>query len=262
MTHTASHDSISNTPRNDHSKEAARALLEANYTLLNQVIRGVARRYRLSRDEAEEFSSIVLLRMVEDDYGVLRKFQWRSSLGTYLRTVVSRICLDCRTAEWGKWRPSAEAQRMGGAALQMERLMARDGLRFDEACEVLRVSNRSAATQAELDAIRARLPRITRRRRPLSVDAASRIAAPAAPDPFPPPRTVYLALGQALASLPHTDRWMLRLRFQQGWSIVRIARTVRMDQRAAYRRFQHIFRGLRSALSHPCGEAARASIEL
>jgi DNA-directed RNA polymerase specialized sigma24 family protein len=61
------------------------------------------------------------------------------------------------------------------------------------------------------------------------------------------------ALGRALAGLPQADRRLLRLRFQQGWPIVRIARALRMDQRVAYRRFDRIFRGLRASLNEACG---------
>ena len=40
---------------------------------------------------------------------VLRKFEVRSSLRTYLTVVVNRMYIDGRVKQWGKWRPSAIA---------------------------------------------------------------------------------------------------------------------------------------------------------
>src|ERR1700755_1489778 len=51
--------------------------------LIDAVVRGVGRRHRLTADEADELRSLVRLRVLADDYGILRKFQGRSSLKTY-----------------------------------------------------------------------------------------------------------------------------------------------------------------------------------
>jgi len=51
------------------------------------VVRTIARRHRLPADEADELGSSVRLKLVENDYEVLRKFEGRSQLRTYLITV-------------------------------------------------------------------------------------------------------------------------------------------------------------------------------
>ena len=64
------------------------ALLSENYPVVERVLQGVARRHRLRIEEAEELGSIVRLKLVENDYAILRKYQGRSNLATYLTTVI------------------------------------------------------------------------------------------------------------------------------------------------------------------------------
>jgi RNA polymerase sigma factor for flagellar operon FliA len=40
--------------------------------------------------EADDFASHPKLKLIEDDYAILRKFQGRSSLRTYLTVVIER----------------------------------------------------------------------------------------------------------------------------------------------------------------------------
>ena len=63
-------------------------LLLDHLDLINQIVRTVGRRRHLSVAEREDFASFVHLRLVEDDYAILRKFQNRSSLWTYLAAVI------------------------------------------------------------------------------------------------------------------------------------------------------------------------------
>ena len=69
-------------------------LLIDHLDLINQIVRTVGRRRHLSTVELEDFASFVNLRLVDDDYAILRKFQNRSSLWTYLAAVIERLSLD------------------------------------------------------------------------------------------------------------------------------------------------------------------------
>lgn len=110
-----------------------RAWLEANTEQVQVVIARVCRRGHLAGLDVEEFTAATLLKFVERDYAVLRAFAGRSSLSTYLHSVVTRHLLDWRNARWGKWRPSECARRAGPWAVQLERLTSRDGLTLSEA---------------------------------------------------------------------------------------------------------------------------------
>ena len=106
------------------------ALFESELELIERVISFVSARHHLPGVEADDFGSHVKLKLIEDDYGILRKFEGRSSLRTFLTTVITRLFLDYRIAAWGKWRPSAEAKRAGEVAILLERLTRPRQLQF------------------------------------------------------------------------------------------------------------------------------------
>ncbi len=140
----------------------AEALFLEHLPLITRLTKAVARRRHLSPVDTEDFTSIVHLRFIEDDYALLRKFQGRSTLPTFLLVVIHRICLDLQTREWGKWRPSENAKRQGPAAVTLERLLMRDGLTLDEAIAVMTISQSGMPSREVLAAVAASLrPRIS-----------------------------------------------------------------------------------------------------
>jgi len=146
------------------SDESPEELLTSQKKLLDQVIACIVRRHRLNDSDAEEFRSLVYMKLVDNDYAVLRQWKKQANLRTYLTSVVTRQCLDYRTAQWGRWRASAEAQRQGEQALILERLMSRDGFSFGEASEFMRTNLRLAISDEELERLRGLLPDRVRRR--------------------------------------------------------------------------------------------------
>ena len=226
-------------------------LLVANYPLVEEIVRFVARRHRLTPDDANELGSLVRYKLVEDNYHVLRSFQHRSSMRTYLTTVVSRVWLDWQVERRGKWRPSLGAKRLGDTAVRLEQLLFRDRLSFSEACETLRNSG-VGVSETQLDRLRASL---RSRPRPVvcsieEVDPSQCVAmeedTPNDPSSMTP--ALRRALFHAMERLPVTERRLLTLRFVRGWTISRIARHLELDQKAAYRQFARIYRGMRVAI--------------
>src|SRR3954468_11669757 len=102
-------------------------ILVANLDTINELCGATARRYRLLPADAEEFAAVVRLRLIENDYDVLRKFRGESSLRTFLSVVIARYCLDYQVSRFGKWRPSARAKRLGPAAGGVGGLLWGDG---------------------------------------------------------------------------------------------------------------------------------------
>ena len=231
------------------------ALLLANLHVVDGVIRFVCQRQRVSATEAEEFASEVKLRLVDNDYDVLRRFQQRSSLRTYLSVVIQRMFLDYRNRLWGKWRPSAEALRLGPVAVRLERLIVREGYGFDQAYEVLRINEGVTLGQSELADIAARLPSRTR---PTLVGEELLESVPGHDD-LPDAELgsenaranslrIRRALAPAMRELADQDRLILRLRFQDGLAVADIARALNLDQKPLYRRLEALLRRLREAL--------------
>ena len=222
--------------------------------LIDAITAAIARRHHLSAEDAADFASLVRVKLLEDDSAILRKFAGRSSARTFLTTVIHRIFLDDRNSRWGKWRPSAEARRAGPLALLLERLVARDGLTFEEACSTLQITHGVTVSRSDLETIFARLPTRTKRRLVPDDDVVETLSAP---EDTPAPRfqvedqrqrDLERTLRDAIAAAPSEDRLVLRLRFDQGLTVASIARVTGIEQRLLYRRFEHLLAALRSAL--------------
>ena len=84
---------------------------------------------------------------------------------------------------WGRWRPAAAARQVGPAAVLLERLVYRDGLPFDEACEVLRTRHGVQVSREELETCRRALP--IRAARPRDVGLYLDADSDPSPEPSP-----------------------------------------------------------------------------
>jgi hypothetical protein len=84
----------------DGSATSGEALFLANLDLIDRIIGFVCRRHYLNAADAEDFASHARLELMVDEYAVLRKFQGRSSLKTFLSITLQRIFFDYRIAAW------------------------------------------------------------------------------------------------------------------------------------------------------------------
>lgn len=64
--------------------------------VIDEVTAHVCRRHRLSADESADFMKEVRLHFIQREFEALRRFEGRSSLGTYLTVVISRLFLNYR----------------------------------------------------------------------------------------------------------------------------------------------------------------------
>ena len=243
-------------------------LVEDNLPLVDSVVRTIARRHGLAVDEADELASSVKLKLIEHDYEVLRKFEGRCQLRTYLITVVDRHFLDERNARWGKWRPSANARRLGPAAILLDQLLTRDHLPFDDAAHAVTARFGETVARAELEQIAAQLPQRTGRMF-VGEDALAHLPAPApeggdAIDARERQRIgdrVERALGDALRGLSDEDRAILRLRFCENVKIKKIAELMGLPDKPFYRRVDELMDTLKQALAkHGVSERDVAAI--
>jgi RNA polymerase sigma factor (sigma-70 family) len=231
------------------------ALFLSQLDLIERVIGFVCARQHLASADADDFSSFVKLKFVENDYALLAKFEGRSSLRTFLTVVIQRLFLDHRISAWGKWRPSAEARRAGPTAILLEQLMVRDGYPFEEACEMLRTNHRVAADRVELERLAARLPiRVRRRFQPddalANMPSRDRPADDLAADQDrrAAGNRVSEALSTLMARMDQQDRLILALRFDDGRTVAEIAAILRLDQKGLYRRVERLLKELRTGL--------------
>jgi RNA polymerase sigma factor (sigma-70 family) len=224
----------------------------SDFTLLCEVIRSVAHRSGLPPDDAEDFAQTVHLKLLERSYAPLARFNGRSSLRTYLVVVVKRLLLDWRNARYGKWRPSSCARQLGPVAIELDRLMSRDGHTPDEAVAIL--EDRSDGPHASmLRELASRLPRRSPMRTVLTEDLES-LHVGTFEDPVEA-RQVATSKKRALARLRRAyqrlgpeDRRLLRLHFERNLSIAAIAALLGTPPKPLYRRMHKLFRSLRREL--------------
>lgn len=216
---------------------------------VDRILTVIARRNALSASDADELAAWAKGRLMDNDYSILRKFGGRSSLATYLTVVCQNLFLDWRNGRWGRWRPSAVAQRLGPVALQMEELLWRDGHPMREAIEILRARG-VAESDIELRRLAAKLPqRVADREVDIEsvVDSTVLGVDPPAVDDESR-RRLLEALDRLVAKLGAEDRLIIRMRFNDGLSVADIARFLKLEQKPLYRRIEATQRRLRDDL--------------
>jgi RNA polymerase sigma factor (sigma-70 family) len=235
------------------SRDGLERLFLAELPMIEGVIASLARKKRLSAIETEEFASEVHLRIISNDYAILRKFRAHSTLRTFLTVVIQRMFLDYRDAQWGKWRPSARSRREGDLGVLFERLTIRDGMAFEEACTQLEMTRPGALDRDALERIYAGF---RQRGRPRLVN--DELGGEAIPSDESADDGVVRAeerralmqaidaLGAALNDTPAADYLILKLHFGDGLSLSAIARRLKLDQKWLYRRLARLLHQLRA----------------
>jgi RNA polymerase sigma factor for flagellar operon FliA len=222
--------------------------------LIDEIAKHAAQRRHFSREECEDFVSTVRFKLLEDEYRIIRQFQGKCTFRTYLTTVISRQMLDYQNHHWGKWRPTAEAERLGHAAVRLDVLLNREGMTLDAACQILRTNEGIELSQKELVELAARLPPHNPPRR---MQGEEELADRAAEGEAPDERVLGLEvakrkqwileiLRQVLALLSDEDRLIVQMRSE--FPVVQIAKILKLEQKPLYRRIDKILKMLRSEL--------------
>jgi RNA polymerase sigma factor (sigma-70 family) len=234
-----------------------------NLCLIDKAVGYVCHRNHVNRDEEEEFGSYVKVKLIESNYGIIRKFEGRSAFSTYMTTVIQRMFFQYRVQMWGKWRPSAQARRLGDKGITLERLLTRDGYTYSEAVAVLTTGQPPGFTVEEIEAIVARLP--IRQPRPVLVAAIENTDNGPSIEPalFSSERAVIArhtaaTIDAAIATMESEDQVILRLRFWNARTIPQIARSLRLDDKKLYKRIGKLLAQLKFTLEGAGVKAADA----
>lgn len=239
-------------------------VLQANLRLIEGIVERVCRRAHVYGADADDFAATVKLKLVEDDYAVLRNHQGRSSLATYLRIIIERWFADETIRDHGRWHPSTEAMRVGSAGVLLETLVRRDRRSLEDALPLVRAVDDSL-TLKDLEAMLLRFPQRRPRMHVTDLDSAppdalrasggadaELLQAEARDVSARATRVIRAALG----ALSVEDRTIVRMRFDESVSIADISRMLRLPQRPLYRRIESLLAKLRGQLT---GEGIDAS---
>jgi RNA polymerase sigma factor for flagellar operon FliA len=227
-----------------------------NLLLIERVTAFVCRKFGLMGADAEDFASMARLKLIEDDYAVLRKFENKCMLSTYLTVVLQRHYLDEKVRAWGKWRPSTRARQGGDAAILLERLVSRDGLGLAEASTIVRQKFTELDSRA-LEVLGASIV-VRQPRRPLKAERMEELGEPVseaspendllADEREEAERHVAAVLNREMDRLPPEDRLIMKLRFIDGMKVSTMARLLGADQKQLYRRIDRVVASLRQSL--------------
>jgi RNA polymerase sigma factor (sigma-70 family) len=233
----------------------AEELFRQNLPVIEQIASSVCRRNGVHEHEAEDFASDMRLKLCEDNFAVIRKFQGKSSFTTYLTVVITKGFLDHRRRTWGKWTPSSRAKRLGATAVLLEKLVYRDGCTFDTACQILEHKHGVTANRKELQSILGQLPRRAPRRFEGdagldTLPAAERADAPVLGDEHEKRlAAAEEALRRGLAQLTDEDRAIIRMLYYEGLSVAEVSRALRLEQMRLYPRVRQLLATLRKTLT-------------
>lgn len=230
-------------------------LFRENLQLIGRIVDRVCRNARLFGADAEDLASAFRVHLMDDDYAVLRRFEGRCSLVTYLTIVAQRFLGQDRIRTWGRWYESTAARRLGELGLRAEQLIRRDGRTVDEALPILRDLDPSL-TRERLESIVRELPQRAAHIRLVAADEVEdELFARTTSEERVVERDVRALSGKAseairntLASLPLEDRTLVLLHFRTSMTIADISRALGVAQRPLYRRLERILGRLREAL--------------
>ena len=233
---------------------SAAAIYLQHLQVIDRIASSLCRRHGIRGADAEDFASEVRLRLLEDDYVVIRKHRGDGSMTTFLTVVIGNLLRDYRIKMWGKWRPSAEAKRLGQTAVLLETAMYRDGFSFDDACALLERNDKLDIDRAQLRQIAKKLP-VRAPRRIEGEEALADVAAVSQSDGrvLEAERLDHHAAAQAamtrwLATLASEDQLIIKLRFYEGLSVADVARALGLPQKPLYPRIARLLETLSDAL--------------
>ncbi len=243
--------------RRERKSADPEAVFLEHLPLIERVASSACRRAGLPPQEAEDFVSQVQIKLIDNDYAVLRKHRGDSRISTYLTTVVHNRFKDFCNHKWGKFRHSAAAKRLGPEARALERLLVIDRRDLESAIEILKINRRAETSRRRLREIAAELPQRSSRHF-VGEEALARQASEA-PEADAGRRVadgerqaiaarVDEALNLALETLSARDLLILKMFYRDGCTVASIAAALHLEPRPLYSRKEKCLAKLRAAI--------------
>lgn len=232
-----------------------RRLLTDEWKTVERLIASTCRRRGLLDADGDIFASMVKVKLFENDCEIVRRFRGESKFSTYLNIIVQNTFTDFCVKRMGKWHASAAATRGGPLALELERLVYRDGCPPDEAISRLMTSHPEVARAKFVELLKTLPPR-QRRFVTVSMDAMElELPDDAGADILVVTRE-YTTLSERAAvvvrdflrEVDDTDRLMLQFHFESDMQLSQIARILGIEQKPLYRRREQLLRDLKKEL--------------
>jgi len=248
----------------DRGDEAWASFLQTYSPLIVQVVR----LFEKNQDEVSDCFVFVCQQLNRDRFRRLKRFKpdGSASFPTWLRVVVRNLYLDWRRKERGRPRPFRSITRLPGLDQEIYRCVYERGMTSSETLHSLqgffptltedqvgrsleRIGRTLTARQRWL--LASRNPRFESLSRDVEEGQPTRDlpSRDADPQTIASDKQLLLVMSRALSRLSPADRLLVRLRFEQGLSLERVAKISGLtDGRRADRRIKEILKHLRDKL--------------
>lgn len=222
-----------------------------------QLIMNTASQFEYEQDRIDECFLFVCEKLIEDGFRRLLKFNTRGTaeFSTWLGVVVFNLCVDWHRREFGRLRLLPAITTLPAFDQSVYRLVIEQGMNKESTFQKLRMDFPDLNRELVANALARIYSILTPRQRwQISVRNRGRRKAGAdplqgrvelLPDPGSGPETEAQklqeleALQHAISHLPANQRLLLRLRFQDGLSLKRIAQLQHLgDTNRAWRHIQ------------------------
>lgn len=230
-------------------REAAEALFLEHLDLIDRIAAKACSKYGLRDTDADDFKAGVRMKLIEDDYVVIRRFLGNSEFKTYLTGVVGRHLADLIREKRGRWRPSVAAVRLGTPAVELETLVRRDRYTLRQAGEKLRTAGLTTLSDVYLARLLGQIPE----RAPLRpVEGEPRTGLDFAPGDSRTDERVLeteadirraeieAVLEKAIEELEPEDQLIVQMHFTGEKTVANVARALRLEQKPLYRRVERL----------------------
>ncbi len=213
---------------------------ETHFAAINSIIGRICYGQKLQSSDFEDIQSYVYERLIEKDYRILREYQSAGHSQSYLLLAIKNIHRDYGRLNLGRWHSSVKAGELGEMGILLEKLLYRRHYSFDEACEIIltisRNQQKTPPSRKKLEAMAVQLkkkPRetiITPGDEVLSILARSKETAADDAlqiDELKPKKETFDRITENLKKeLTNEDRLILKMKFEDGLPISKIARVL------------------------------------
>ena len=104
---------------------------------IDRAIAIVCRRAHLNDYDRHDVTQEVWVHLLRNNGAAVRRFEGRSAPETFFVRLAMNVLVGIRRRRDGRWRPSAQARRLGAVARELEHLVERGGFTLHEAIETV-----------------------------------------------------------------------------------------------------------------------------
>ena len=243
---------------------------EKLFELVEKAISGVCSEFQIAEEDAKDFASQMWEKFFKDDCRLLKAAEDKGA--AYIKTMVRNTAIDQHRKEKGQWRPSTKAKKLGDIAVRLEKYLYHQYIPFQEAISLLRTECKAEGalmpSVETLEAWSIKLYRMPKSRREISIDSEkgnvinlsfhsrengrNPLKNPEEESMLENTRKVHQTCQSIIQNfssrLSKNQKLMIKLHFEHGYSMSKIADMLSMSQPQVNYQVKSILKNLKKEL--------------